>query len=112
MVRNRSQTDLCRSFRPRQRMATYTVQSGALEGFGLGVGGNYSSELNVLDSEVTGIFTLPSYTVVNTTLFYNASNFRVAVNVNNVGDKQYYTGYSTINPQKPRNAVVSLAYKF
>jgi iron complex outermembrane recepter protein len=92
--------------------ATYTFKSGTLQGFGLGIGGNYSSELNVLDSEVTGIFMLPGYTVLNTTLFYNASNFRLALNVNNVGDKQYYTGYSTINPQKPRNAVVSLAYKF
>jgi iron complex outermembrane recepter protein len=91
---------------------TYTIKVGSLQGFGLGIGGNYSSELNILDSQVTGTFTVPSYTVVNTTLFYNASNFRVALNVNNVGDKQYYTGYSTVNPQKPRNAVVSLAYKF
>jgi iron complex outermembrane receptor protein len=30
----------------------------------------------------------------------------------NVTDVEYYAGYSTINPQKPRNAVVSLAYKF
>ena len=92
--------------------ATYTVKSGLLTGFGFGLGGNYSSELNILDSQVTGTFTLPSYTVLNTTLFYSAPSFRVALNVNNVGDKQYYTGYSTINPQKPRNAVLSLAYRF
>jgi iron complex outermembrane receptor protein len=91
---------------------TYSFKSGAIRGLGFGVGGNYSSELNILDSEVTGTFTLPSYTVVNTTLFYNTSTFRVALNVNNIADKQYYTGYSTVNPQKPRNAVVSLAYKF
>ena len=83
-----------------------------MKGFGLGVGGNYVSELNVLDSEVTGTFTLPSYAIMNATLFYNASAFRAALNLNNVTDKQYYTGYSTINPQKPRNAVVSLAYRF
>lgn len=91
---------------------TYTIKVGSLQGFGFGIGGNYSSELNVLDSQVTGVFTLPSYTVINTTLFYNASNFRVALNVNNVGDKEYYTGYSTINAQRPRNAIVSLSYKF
>ena len=91
---------------------TYTFKSGALQGFGLGVGGNYSSALNILDSQVTGTFTLPGYTVINTALFYNSPGFRVALNINNVSDKQYYTGYSTINPQKPRNAVLSLAYKF
>src|SRR5690606_21001447 len=88
---------------------TYTFKTGALRGFGFGIGGNYSSELNILDSQVTGTFTLPSHTVLNSTLFYNTSNFRVALNVNNVTDKQYFTGYSTINPQKPRNAVLSMA---
>lgn len=92
--------------------ATYTLKSGMLNGLGFGLGGNYSSDLNILDSQVTGTFTLPSYTIVNTTLFYNTSSFRVALNVNNIGGKQYYTGYSTVNPQKPRNAVVSLAYRF
>ena len=91
---------------------TYTFKSGSLRGFGLGIGGNYSSELNILDSQVTGTFTLPAYTVINSTVYYNTSNFRVALNINNVGDKQYYTGYSTINPQKPRNAVLSMAYRF
>jgi iron complex outermembrane recepter protein len=92
--------------------ATYTLKSGLLSGLGFGLGGNYSSELNILDSQVTGTFSLPSYTVVNSTLFYNASSFRLALNVNNIGDKQYYTGYSTVNPQKTRNAVVSFAYRF
>lgn len=91
---------------------TYTFKSGTLNGLGLGFGGNYVSDLNILDSQVTGTFTLPSYTIMNATAFYNTSKFRVALNVNNIGNKQYYTGYSTINPQKPRNAVVSLAYRF
>lgn len=92
--------------------AIYTIKSGSLNGVGFGLGGNYVSKLNILDSNVTGVFTLPEYTIVNASLFYNTSAFRVALNVNNVSDKQYYTGYSTINPQKPRNAVVSLAYRF
>lgn len=92
--------------------STYTFTSGTLQGFGLGAGLNYVSELNILDSQVTGTFTLPSYTVLNATLFYNTRSFRAALNVNNVADKEYYTGYSTINPQKPRNAVLSLAYRF
>jgi iron complex outermembrane receptor protein len=92
--------------------ATYSFQGGTLKGFGLGLGGNYVSELNILDSQVTGTFTLPSYAIMNATLFYDTAAFRVAVNINNLTDQEYYTGYSTINPQKPRNAVVSLAYTF
>jgi iron complex outermembrane receptor protein len=92
--------------------ATYRIQTGKLKGFGIGLGGNISSELSILDSQVTGVFRLPGYTVVNTSLFYNTNTFRLALNVNNLADKQYYTGYSTINPQMPRNAVISLAYKF
>lgn len=92
--------------------ASYSLTTGTLKGFGVGIGGNYVSELNILDSQVTGIFTLPSYAILNASVFYNAPAFRVAINVNNVTDQEYYTGYSTINPQKPRNAVLSLAYKF
>ena len=92
--------------------ATYTIKTGRLNGLGLGFGGNYVSNLNILDSEVTGTFTLPSYTILNAVVFYDASKFRIALNVNNVTDQQYFTGYSTINPQKPANAVLSLAYGF
>lgn len=92
--------------------ATYTFKNGSLHGLGFGIGGNHVSDLNILDSKVTGTFKLPAYTIVNAAIFYTADDFRVAVNVNNVADKVYFTGYSTINPQKPRNAVVSVAYRF
>ncbi|SHH26233.1 iron complex outermembrane recepter protein [Chryseolinea serpens] len=92
--------------------ATYTVTTGGLEGLGFGVGGNHASDLAILDSDVTGKFVLPGYTVVNATAFYRTNKFRVALNVNNITDKEYYTGYSTVNPQKPRNAVLSFSYKF
>src|SRR5690606_5680499 len=92
--------------------ATYSFGLGPLHGLGFGIGGNYVGALNILDSQVTGTFTLPSYTILNATLFYNTARFRAAINVNNITDKEYYTGYSTLNPHKPRNAVVSLAYTF
>ncbi|UAY53690.1 TonB-dependent receptor [Ferruginibacter albus] len=91
--------------------ATYDF-SNKLKGFGIGFGGNYSSELAILDSKVTGTFVLPSYTVLNASVYYNVNKFRLALNVDNVTNKDYFTGYSTINPQKPRNVVVTLGYKF
>ncbi|HTF22197.1 MAG TPA: TonB-dependent receptor [Chryseolinea sp.] len=92
---------------------TYRVTTGSARGLGFGLGGNYASENNTLDSEVTGKFTLPSYTVVNGSIFYDNDRVRVAFNLNNITDKHYFGGgWSTLNPQKPRNAVLSLSYKF
>ena len=92
--------------------ATYKLTKGSLKNFGLGLGGNYASEYRVADNSVTGIFDLPSYVVVNSSLFYNGDKFRFTFNLNNLTDKEYYIGYWSVNPQKPRNFVMSAAYKF
>lgn len=92
--------------------ATYKLPSRKLPGFGLGFGGNYGSKYRVIDNSATGVFDLPSYVLLNGTVFYNGSHVRVALNVNNIGDETYYIGYWSVNPQRPRNFVVSLAYKF
>lgn len=93
--------------------ATYKFEEGSLENFGLAFGGNYASDNAILDSEVTGKFILPSYTVINGSVFYNSTKFRVSLNVNNIANKDYFNGgWSTVNPQKPRNVVASFAYKF
>lgn len=93
--------------------ATYKFDQGALENFGFGFGGNYASDNAILDSDVTGKFVLPEYTVLNGSVFYNSNKFRVALNVNNITNKDYFNGgWSTVNPQKPRNAVASFTYKF
>lgn len=93
--------------------ATYKFDQGALENFGLGFGGNYASDNAILDSEVTGKFVLPSYTVINGSVFYNTTKYRISLNVNNIANKDYFNGgWSTVNPQKPRNVVASFSYKF
>ncbi len=92
---------------------TYRFSNGALRGFGIGLGGNYASINATLDSEITGTFILPSYTVINGSLFYSNDRLRVAFNLNNIGDRHYFGGgWSTLNPQKPRNGVVSVSFKF
>lgn len=93
--------------------ATYKFEEGTLENFGIGFGGNYASENAILDSSVTGKFVLPEYTLINGSVFYNSTKYRVALNVNNIANKDYFNGgWSTVNPQKPRNVVASFAYKF
>lgn len=92
--------------------ATYRFTSGTLKNFGIGAGGNYASRYKVIDNSITGIFYLPSYALLNAGVFYNAKHFRVSFNVNNITNETYYTGYWSVNPQKPRNFVGSVAFKF
>ncbi|RYZ99376.1 MAG: TonB-dependent receptor [Sphingobacteriaceae bacterium] len=91
--------------------ANYKFSKGVLRNFGVGFGGNYAGEYVVIDNSATGVFTLPSYTLLNASAFYNNSRYRIGFNLNNITDKQYYIGYWSINPQTPRNFAVSLAYR-
>jgi iron complex outermembrane receptor protein len=92
--------------------ATYKFSAGALKDFGIGLGGNYASVYKVIDNSVTGVFNLPSYTLLNASLFYNSNKVRVTANVNNITNEKYYIGYWSVNPQKPTNFAASVAYKF
>jgi iron complex outermembrane receptor protein len=92
--------------------ATYKFTSGKLQNFGMGIGGNYGSEYRVIDNSATGRFNLPAYTILNASIFYHSEKIRVACNVNNLNDEVYYIGYWSVNPQRPRNFVASIAYKF
>ncbi|MBR7721637.1 TonB-dependent receptor [Hymenobacter properus] len=90
---------------------SYRQPTGALQGLGLGFGGNYASE-NRVQNTTTNVFTLPSYTVLNASIFYDQPKYRMSAKVDNLTDKQYWTGYTTMNPQKLRSIVGSVAYKF
>lgn len=92
--------------------ATYEFTQGKLKDFGIGFGGNYGSKYRVIDNSQTGEFDLPAYTVLNGSLFYNGARFRCSFNVNNLTNTEYYTGYWSINPQKPINFAGSIAFKF
>lgn len=91
---------------------TYRWVNGPIEGFGIGVGANSASDLVIMDSNAIGKFTVPGYTVLNASLFYNTDDFRVTLNINNLTNEEYYKGWSTINPQETRNVGASFAYKF
>jgi len=59
-----------------------------------------------------GTFYLPSYTVLNASIFYDQPRFRVALKMDNITDKHYWIGYTTVNPQKPRSITGSVSFKF
>lgn len=92
--------------------ATYKIASGALKNFGIGFGGNYAGIYKVIENSVVGEFDLPSYTLLNASLFYNVGKIQISFNGNNLTDKKYYIGYWSVNPQRPINFTGSIAFKF
>ncbi|WP_149698899.1 TonB-dependent receptor [Chitinophaga sp. CF418] len=91
---------------------SYHLPISATRGLNFGFGGNYASETKVVNSASTGIFTLPEYTVLNASISYDTNKFRIGAKVDNLTDKHYWIGYSTMNPQKTRSITGSIAFKF
>lgn len=92
--------------------ASYKFGNGALRGFGLGFGGNYGTENKIFNRNLGGTFVLPEYTVLNASVFYNIDAFAITLKVDNLTNEEYYKGWSTINPQKPRIFAANLTYNF
>lgn len=92
--------------------ANYTIIEGKLKGFGVGFGGNHGSEHKTLNRAIIGSFTLPDYTVLNTALSYNSDKFSLNLKVNNLLNDKYYSGWSTVSPQRLRSLSAGLTFKF
>lgn len=100
---------------------SYKLPTETIDGLGVGFGGNYADETLIYNQNVIGgtgavtgreTFKLPSYTVLNASLFYDKPKYRVSLKVNNLTDELYFNGYTTINVQAPRTFMGSVTYKF
>ncbi|ACU02425.1 MULTISPECIES: TonB-dependent receptor [Pedobacter] len=91
---------------------SYTVPYGVLNGFGAGFGGNYAGKNIITSTTTTGDFTLPAYTVLNASLFYNMQKFRIGLKMDNLTDKQYFKGWTTVEVQQPRSFLANISFKF
>jgi iron complex outermembrane recepter protein len=92
--------------------ASYTFPAGGLKGFGFGLGGNHASGHKTLNRSNIGTFELPDYTILNSALSYNNDKFNITLKVNNIFNEKYYSGWSTVTPQKLRSLTAGLTYKF
>lgn len=92
--------------------ASYKFTNGLLRGFGVGFGGNYVGDNKIMNRSVSGTFTIPEYTVLNSSLFYNTEKFGITLKLNNIANKEIYDGWSTIHPKDPRTFATSFTYKF
>lgn len=92
--------------------ASYAFTEGSFKGFGIGFGGNHASEYQVLHRKNTGTFKLPDYTILNSALNYNTDKLNITLKVNNLLNEKYYSGWSTVTPQRLRSLIAGLTYKF
>lgn len=90
---------------------SYSIPSGLLKGFGFGVGGNTASEHLTLN-RANGSFAIPPYQVFNAAFSYTASQYLLALKLNNLTNETYFSGWSTVTPQNPRNVSLSFNYRF
>ncbi len=85
-----------------------------LEKFGVGAGFNGQTEYDTMVdySATTGSFYLPGYTILNASVYYETDKFRVGIKGNNLADKTYYSGWSTVTPQQRRMILGTVSFKF
>tara|TARA_R110002049_G_scaffold309272_1_gene519822 strand:- start:20991 stop:23333 length:2343 start_codon:yes stop_codon:yes gene_type:complete len=88
---------------------SYKLSEG-IKGLGIGVGVNSISESYVDDMNT---LLSPGYTVLSSSLFLDRPSFRVGLKFNNMTNEKYWANMgSYVQPQKTKNVVVSLMYKF
>jgi iron complex outermembrane receptor protein len=88
---------------------SYRITHGKVQGLGLGVGGNYGSS-SYQTNTATFKFTIPSYTTVDATAFYDQPRYRIGVKVDNLTNEKYWS--FRLAPQNPTRFTLSLSLKF
>ncbi|QES90308.1 TonB-dependent siderophore receptor [Rhizosphaericola mali] len=79
----------------------------SLEHFGMGAGMNFVDKSFM---DVNNTILLPSYTLFNASVFYDANNWRLGIAVNNISNQKYWNSIGTA--QMPRNISCNVAFKF
>jgi len=91
---------------------TYEIQSGDLQGLGFGLGVFYFGERQ---GDLANTFELPSYARTDATIFYSQDNFRIAFNVRNLFDVDYFVSAqnrSRVFPGDPLTVIGTISWEF
>ncbi|MEK6493344.1 TonB-dependent siderophore receptor [Myroides odoratimimus] len=89
----------------------YEFQTGVLKNLSIGYGIYSLSSFKVINRTTIGQFALPSYTLMNTAISYTYKNATATLKVDNLTNKKYFIGNSTVNPQADRTFSLSINYK-
>ncbi|MFC4475694.1 TonB-dependent siderophore receptor [Flavobacterium chungangensis] len=92
--------------------ASYKFPEGDLKGFGLGFGGNYADKNLIMNRNGVGQFTIPSYTVLNSSIFYGTEKYTLTLKLDNIANVDTYDGWSTIHPRNMRTVAANFSYRF
>ena len=90
----------------------YKITNGSVKGLGFGFGGNFSGKNMIVNDATVGVFTLPSYTILNASASYGTGQFTFGLKVDNLTDKEYYKGWTTLEPMRPRTFAGSVTFRF
>ncbi|PWK73777.1 iron complex outermembrane receptor protein [Mucilaginibacter oryzae] len=88
---------------------SYRITHGAVQGLGVGVGGNYGSDSYQTNTK-TFKFTIPSYTTVDATVFYDQPKYRLGFKLDNLTNEKYWS--FRLAPQNPTRGTLSVSVKF
>ncbi|WP_051190392.1 TonB-dependent siderophore receptor [Kaistella palustris] len=92
--------------------ANYKIPHGILQNLAAGFGLNYAGEHKTLNRHGYGTFILPQYTVMNAMIGYFPERYSIALKLDNLTNKKYFSGWSTVTPQKLRTLSLSLGFSF
>ncbi|MEN0008663.1 TonB-dependent receptor [Flavobacterium nitrogenifigens] len=89
--------------------ASYRLTEGAASGLGFGFGGIYGSEYYQTNTS-TFKFTIPSYTVLDASVFYDRPKFRLGLKVDNLTNEKYWS--YRLAAQNPTRVTGNITFKF
>ncbi|MBS1665300.1 MAG: TonB-dependent receptor, partial [Bacteroidetes bacterium] len=88
---------------------SYRVVGGKVKGLGFGFGGNYGSS-GFQSNTSTFVFTIPSYLVLDATVFYDQPSYRIGVKVDNLTNEKYWS--FRLAPQNPTRVSANITFRF
>jgi iron complex outermembrane receptor protein len=88
---------------------SYRFVKGNAKGLGIAFGGNYGSE-SFQSNTAAYVFTIPSYTVLDASLFYDKPVYRIGLKVDNLTNEKYWS--NRLAAQNPTRLTVNLTFKF
>lgn len=88
---------------------SYRFSRGAAQGLGIGFGGIYGSESYQSNTE-TFIFTIPSYTVLDASVFYDQPRYRLGLKADNLTSEKYWS--YRLAAQNPLRVTANVTFKF
>ncbi|MFT4070439.1 MAG: TonB-dependent receptor [Dysgonamonadaceae bacterium] len=88
---------------------SHKLTQGRLNGLGLGLGGNFAASSYINSSYY---YTAPGYGKLDATLFYEKSNVRFALKMNNLTNQHYWLGDYYAEMQAPRQFLANVTFRF